>query len=405
MFWPRGFIPHVLAPFEDKNVGAVGTCKRVRRPLQKFSWPDFWNFIGALYLERHNFEIAATNHMDGGVFVLSGRTSAHRTAILQDPDFIRGFLNEYTFFGLVGPLNADDDNFITRWMVNHGWKIRIQYSPSARIETTLGEYPKYLLQCLRWVRTTWRSNPRSLFLDRTVWRTQPWCVYAVHLTSFVNFALFYDGAQFLTLSLALDHAEDQSLDKKRALSYLGLWIFLSKLVKPFPFFWRRPQDLVYLPGYLLFGYFHSFIKLYAMFTFWVTIWGGRPGIDGRLESVVKSPLETSITHRLVIWSLLAMFPPFIIAVVAYMDREAISFAGMEGIDTWTAALRSVFLLSLLTILVKWAFFTKSHRERLDKDIDEAVRVKGGEGLTQAGNYRAHLAERTQGERSIGDGIQ
>lgn len=382
VFWPRDFIPHILAPFEDKMVGAVGTCKRVRRLDQGFSFPDFWNFIGALYLERHNFEIAATNHVDGGVFVLSGRTSAHQTAILQDPDFIHGFLNDYTFFGLVGPLHSDDDNFITRWMVNHGWKIRIQYSEGARIETTLGEYPKFLLQCLRWSRTTWRSNSTSLFSDRTVWRTQPWCVYTVHLTSLVNFALFYDSALFLTLWLALDHSEDQALDKKLALTYLGLWIFLSKLVKPFPYFWRRPQDLIYLLGYLLFGYFHSFIKLYAMFTFWVIVWGSRTGVDGKLESAVKTPWQISHQYRWAVWGVIAMFPPFIIVVITYMDREAISLAWMDGMNTWVASMQFLFLLSLLVILVKRAFFTESQPGRLDKDMDEGAGVEGGEGLSQ-----------------------
>lgn len=381
VFWPKDFIPHVLAPFEDKDVGVVGTCKRVRRPLQDFSFADFWNFVGALYLERHNFEIAATNHIDGGVLVVSGRTSAHRTAILQDPDFIHGFLNEYTFFGRVGPMNVGDDNFITRWMVSHGWKIRIQYSEGARIETVLGEYPKFLVQCLRWVRTTWRSNSTSLFWDRTVWRTQPWCVYSVYLSSFTNFALFYDSALLLTLRLALDHSGDQPRDKKLALTYLGLWIFLSKIVKPFPYFWRRPQDLIYLPGYLLFGYFHSFIKLYAMFTFWIIVWGGRAGVDDELEHGVKTPSETSVDYRLVAWGLLAMFPPFVIAVITYMDRDAISFARMDGMDAWSAIMQSVLLLSLLIILVKWGFFTKSHEGRLDQDIDEAAGVKGGEGLT------------------------
>ena len=74
----------------------------------EFSWADFWNFIGTLYLERHNFEIAATNNIDGGVFCLSGRTSAHRTQILQDPKFIYKFLNEYIFWGRFGPLHADE---------------------------------------------------------------------------------------------------------------------------------------------------------------------------------------------------------------------------------------------------------------------------------------------------------
>ncbi|KAH1509799.1 hypothetical protein KXX06_006999 [Aspergillus fumigatus] len=267
--WPtERFLPTILAPFEDPKVGIVGTNKRVRRTDTGFNIRSFWNMLGALYLERHNFEIRATNAIDNGVFVVSGRTSAHRSEILKDPKFIAEFTNERFFFGLFGPLNADDDNFITRWDVRHGWKVKIQYCPDAMIETTLGTYPKFLSQCLRWVRTTWRSNSASLFTDRTVWYTQPWCVYAVYWTSFVNFALFYDGALAYTLLKSPLGTADN-------LKYLAAWIFCTKMVKLTPYFLREPQDLVMLPGYFAFAYFHSLIKLYAGLTFWETNWGGR----------------------------------------------------------------------------------------------------------------------------------
>lgn len=123
--------------------------------------------MGILYLERHNFEICATNALDGGVFVLSGRTAAYRTAILKDSGFMRYFLGEYSWFGTIGPMNVDDDNCITRWLVKQGWKIKIQSlkgkkEDEARIETTLGEWPRFIKQCVRWSRTTWRSNAKSL---------------------------------------------------------------------------------------------------------------------------------------------------------------------------------------------------------------------------------------------------
>ncbi|MCJ1466884.1 hypothetical protein MMC07_005506 [Pseudocyphellaria aurata] len=399
VFWPRDFLRHVLAPFEDQQVGVVGTCKRVRRTVQNISLAGFWNFIGAIYLERNNFEAAAMNHMDGGVPVVSGRTSAHRTSILQDPDFIHGFLNESIFFGLVGPLSVDDDNFITRWMVNHGWKIRIQYSDGARMETVLGKYPKFLLQCLRWSRTTWRSNPVSLFRDRTVWRTQPWCVYAVYFTSFVNFALFYDSALFFTLWLAFHSSTDHHhrLDQGRQnvawtyLGYLGIWIFLSKLVKPFPHFWRRPQDLIYLPGYVLFGYFHTFLKLYAMCTFWNTTWSGRPGVVGPSKDTVgivrmRMWTETLVKSRPVLWRLITLF--LFVTIV-------MSMVGITR-DTWTTALDAV-VHSLLIMLVGWATVATMDHDRSDADIDadndeeideenmdHAGTVGGGGGAGSAG---------------------
>ncbi|BCS23175.1 uncharacterized protein APUU_31400S [Aspergillus puulaauensis] len=47
------------------------------------------------------------------------------------------------------------------------------------------------------------------------------------------------------------------------------------MVKLTPYFLREPQDLIMLPGYFLFAYFHSLIKLYAGLTFWETNWSGR----------------------------------------------------------------------------------------------------------------------------------
>jgi cellulose synthase/poly-beta-1,6-N-acetylglucosamine synthase-like glycosyltransferase len=292
VFWrSNGFLKQVLAPFEDPKVGAVGTNKRVRRTDKGFNMRSFWNMIGAIYLERHNFEIRATNAVDGGVFVISGRTSAHRTIILQNPEFLPGFTNETFFFGMFGPLNADDDNYITRFEVRRGWKIKVQYCEESLIETTLGTYPKFLSQCLRWVRTTWRSNSASLFTDRTVWRSQPWCVYAVYVTSFFNFALFYDGALLWTLSRTAFAA-----DNSHAILALIGWMFFTKMIKLAPYFLRETQDLVFLPGYFVFAYFHSLIKLYALLTFWSTNWGGRNleaiNEEGRSQDVDDDESDT-----------------------------------------------------------------------------------------------------------------
>ncbi len=65
---------------------------------------------------------------------------------------------------------ADDDNFLTRWMVNHGWKIKIQYCKEAELQTTFTSDARFLDQCARWCRTNWRSNITSMFIDRQIWR-------------------------------------------------------------------------------------------------------------------------------------------------------------------------------------------------------------------------------------------
>ena len=165
VFWPQTFLPYILAPFEDPSTGAVGPYAVLERPTT----PNVWDVLGAAYLERWNFEVGATSHMDGGIACLAGRSSALRTEIVQDPAFVDHFSHERWLGGI--PLSkADDDNCLTRWLVNRGWKIKIQSAPEACIETTLENDSAFLGQCVRWCRTTWRSNITSLFVDRVIWQ-------------------------------------------------------------------------------------------------------------------------------------------------------------------------------------------------------------------------------------------
>jgi len=78
--------------------------------------------------------------MDGGVFVVSGRALLILTEIVQDNNFCKAFTNKWFLFGLFGPLNPDDDNFITRWVLRHlqNYEIKIQCTNGATVETTLG---------------------------------------------------------------------------------------------------------------------------------------------------------------------------------------------------------------------------------------------------------------------------
>ncbi|KAL2022104.1 hypothetical protein VTK56DRAFT_6148 [Thermocarpiscus australiensis] len=273
VFWGPRFLESVLCPFENPEVGLVGTNKRVRRISGLNPWGRVWNMLGATYLYRHNFEIRATNTVDGGVFVVSARTCAIRTAILRHPEFLPHYTNEKFFFGCFGPLNPDDDNCITRFAVRHGWKIKIQYTDEAEIETIVGVeepvYTKFLGQCRRWARTTWRSNLCSLLTDRSVWTSQPYCVYAVYLISLTNFAAVTDPL----LIYLFTHSS--SCTSSTALACLVSWIIFTKITKVFCYFRRHPQDIWLFPAYLAFAYFHSLIKLWALLTFWDCSWSGR----------------------------------------------------------------------------------------------------------------------------------
>ncbi|KAH9835058.1 glycosyltransferase family 2 protein [Teratosphaeria destructans] len=269
--WPEKVLQWILAPFENPNIGGVGTSQRLKRS-DKMS---VWIFLGAAYLERRNFDCSACLNIDGGLPCLSGRTAAYRSSILQDAAFTQGFTHEEW---RTCQLNADDDNFITRWMFSHGWKIAMQYHKEAEVQTTLEDGPKYLSQCLRWVRSNWRSNLTSMFVERHYWWTQPWSTYSVLQTTVTAWALPYDALIFLSWYQA---SREWPSDTRQALFiFLAFWTFVfSKTVKLWGHFFRYPADVMFIPVYIGFGYFHGLIKLWGLFTLNSTTWGSRDGAD------------------------------------------------------------------------------------------------------------------------------
>lgn len=305
VFWPPTFLKSALAPFQDAKVGIVGTVKRVRRQRGENLSQSFLNYLGCIYLERHNFECTASSYIDGGVFVISGRTALIRTKIIQAPDYGRGYMSERWFFGMIGPLKVDDDNFITRWMVNHGWKTVFHNDPRAMIETTIGTtggWRKFQGQLNRWVRTTWRSNATSLLSERTCWLLHPWTSYAMFISSFVNMSLPYDFGLFVTLFRS---------------GYGGYWqilagfLFITKLIKPLPHLMRNPKDIGFLIPGILFGYYHSAVKLWALLTAWNVEWTGRQGVNNRsiLTPEVDTTAPAVLLIILIIVGLFSLVPP------------------------------------------------------------------------------------------------
>ncbi|KAF2222570.1 polysaccharide synthase Cps1 [Elsinoe ampelina] len=257
VIWPTTVVPWMLAPFENEKVGAVGTCQRLVRPKQ----PTLWTFLGSLYLERRNFDCSACLNIDGGLPCLSGRTVAYRTSILQEEQFTFDFTNETwrTF-----QLNADDDNFMTRWMFNHGWEIKMQYDKACEVQTTLEDGPTYLKQCLRWVRSNWRSNLTSMFVERQYWWTHPWTTYAVFQTTLTAWAFVDPLLYYLIYRATATWNPDY---QKAVLVIAGIWIFFfAKTVKLMGHFIRYPADFVFLPVSILFGYLHGIIKLIGLCT-------------------------------------------------------------------------------------------------------------------------------------------
>lgn len=165
VWWPSGerAIPAFLAPFENHDIIAVGTCEAVERT----DWKNITEFLGCLYIARRNCEFVPTSSIDGGLSCLSGRTMVTRTSTLQDPEFEKTYLCE-TWCG--HRLNPDDDNFLTRYLYSRG-RIEIQTDRNAIVNTSLEkEFQGYKAQCIRWERSRLRHTITLLINHRDIWK-------------------------------------------------------------------------------------------------------------------------------------------------------------------------------------------------------------------------------------------
>lgn len=45
-----------------------------------------------------------------------------------------------------------------------------------------------------------------------------------------------------------------------------VWLTATRTAKLLPHLWHRPQDIIYVPAFILFGYYFAVMKMYALFT-------------------------------------------------------------------------------------------------------------------------------------------
>ncbi|KAF8907894.1 glycosyltransferase family 2 protein [Gymnopilus junonius] len=275
--WPPTLLPYTLACFEDQKVGGVGTSQRVKQVGKRMT---VWEVLAAFRLTIRNIEIASSTHIDGGLPCLSGRTAAYRTVILKDPDFLHGFTHDY-WLGKY-QLNSGDDKFLTRWMVSHGWNTYVQCCPEAELLSTMKPNWRFLKQVLRWTRNTWRSDLRSLFTERYIWTSHPYVAYTMVDKLFNPLTLLVGPC----LVAYLMYKSTIPVDQGGTISHGGMNILLSYMVwltatrtfKLMPHLWHQPSHVIYVPAFILFGYYFAIMKMYALCTLHETGWGTRAGI-------------------------------------------------------------------------------------------------------------------------------
>ncbi|KAF9062743.1 hypothetical protein BDP27DRAFT_1385085 [Rhodocollybia butyracea] len=262
--WPPTLLPYVLACFEDQKIGGVGTSQRVQPCGKEMT---VWEVLAAFRLLIRNIEIACSTHIDGGLPCLSGRTAAYRTIILKDPEFLHGFTHNY-WLGKY-QLNSGDDKFLTRWSTY------VQCCKETELLSTMKPNWRFLKQVLRWTRNTWRSDLRSF------WMAHPYVAYTMVDKLFNPFTLLAGLCLVASLvyksTLPSEHGGYHLPWWNILLPYFT-WLLAARTAKLLPHLWYCPKDIIYVPAFIVFGYYFAVMKLYALCTLHETGWGTQTGI-------------------------------------------------------------------------------------------------------------------------------
>ncbi|GJJ68963.1 hypothetical protein EMPS_01309 [Entomortierella parvispora] len=286
--WPPTALEYILACFEDPNMGGVGTSQTVKSVGR---YQTVWEVLAGFRLTIRNIEIAASTHIDGGVCCLSGRTAAYRTCILQDPAFQYEFTHDF-WLGKY-PLNSGDDKFLTRWMVFHGWNTYVQVCKEAELLSTFKNNWRFVKQVLRWTRNTWRSDFRSLFTERKIWSRHPYVAFTMVDKIFNPITLLSGPISVIVMaSEGKFHLPIWDI----VISYV-VWLMLTRIVKLLPHLFKRPQDIIWVPAFLIFGYYFAIMKIYALFTLHEVGWGTRAGIDQTPAELAAQEKERKLNEQ------------------------------------------------------------------------------------------------------------
>lgn len=168
--WPVQYLEHMLPPFDDDSIGAVGSNMTVYIPPSRRNEQVItpWEVaMCRLMFGRRNYEAmwAAARWC----WILTGCTGVWRADILNTKECMDAFLND-RWMGKYR-LDVGDDTFITRWVIAHGYYVAFQAMPETVIERAAKTTSWFLKgQLVRWQRSTIQSFIRTLFYEPRLWQ-------------------------------------------------------------------------------------------------------------------------------------------------------------------------------------------------------------------------------------------
>src|SRR3989344_1717727 len=253
--WGKDVLRNGLPPFADRMVAGVATYQSVLHP-KTFAQKIFDIQLDLRY--RHEYPFLAAS--GDALVCLSGRTAFYRREVITPmlPDLV----NE-KFLGR--PVVSGDDKRLTYLVLAAGWKVAYQ-STSHVYTPGMSSLGAYLKQRLRWTRNSLRAD-LSAIISGWPFRHPALLFFQIDkiLQSFVVIIspIFFFVSIYLHLWMAV--------------LVIPCWWFISRTVKLYyPHLSHKPENIIILPGYVLYSFLAGLLKIYALFTLntqgWITRW-------------------------------------------------------------------------------------------------------------------------------------
>jgi len=270
----NNYLYNLIKPFNNRTIGAVGS-KQIMRPGEEPPVSDgdhpllrksrILEIMADFRLSARYIDLMATTAVDRGASCVSGRTMCFRTEAIEEEAFHHAFMHE-KLFGI--HLLSGDDKFLTRYIINKGYKTYHQLQKGCVLTTTFESAPKkHISQLIRWSRNTWRSDITALFIERSIWKHNPFTAFLMFDKLFTPFFLMY-GFVLIPVYTIL------RMDWVVFVSWI-IWLLISRGLKLVLHFMRAPCHIVYLPIWVIYQYLMGSIRIYALFTMQQTHWGNR----------------------------------------------------------------------------------------------------------------------------------
>jgi cellulose synthase/poly-beta-1,6-N-acetylglucosamine synthase-like glycosyltransferase len=287
VIWELNIKDNLCAPFRNEQIG--GVAARQNAIENKYLWQK----IADMLWDQRNFvDWASQSVMGQSITCLSGRTAVYRRKIILP--LLDEFVNE-TVFGR--RKESGEDKCLTRLIQREGWYT--YYQSNAQIYTeAVRNFKTFWLQKVRWTRNTYNSDLVSLY-EGWIWK-RPFLAFAT-LDKFISIFTIFIGPASLGIALYHHHYII-------ALSIILLWL-TGRTIKLLPHFKQKPNDIPYIPLYVLSSMWIALAKLYALVTIRDQKWirpKNRKEVRKKMVKKIKNYLLTSEILTLIVFVLIIL---------------------------------------------------------------------------------------------------